>query len=159
MLRALIIVASFGFIASCAAVDQEVPPEEPKEETVLETLPETSETGDAETTRETLEYTRIRFGLQSRDDEPSVADRKRCEEAGGRVQRAGLRGVYQCVQTYPDAGKICRDSKDCLGNCRTMDSAAIGRPGTGTCQEVDVPFGCYALVRDGVVDGGMLCVD
>ena len=134
-------------------------PKNQKKKLFWRLLPKHLRQSDAETTRETLEYTRIRFGLQSREDEPSEADRKRCEEAGGRVQRAGLRGVYQCVQTYPDAGKVCRDSKDCLGDCRTMDSAAIGRPGTGTCQEVDVPFGCYALVRDGVVDGGMLCVD
>ena len=97
--------------------------------------------------------------MENRDDVPGQEDRARCEEGGGKVQRVGLRGFYACVQKYPDAGKVCRDSKECLGDCRTTDSNAVGRPGTGTCQEVDVPLGCFARVNDGMVDGGMLCVD
>ena len=162
MLRAMVIAASFGLIAACAATEQDTLPGDLPEQQDLEAPAEqlSTETADPTEKPEKLaEYTKISFGLSGRDEEPSAADKKRCTDVGGRVQRAGLRGVYQCVQTYPDAGKVCRDSDECLGDCRTSDSDAVGKPGTGMCQEVDVPFGCFALVRDGVVDGGMLCVD
>ena len=108
---------------------------------------------------EAASYTPIRFNLSNRNDIPSDADITRCDEAGGKVQRAGLLGAYHCVQKYPDAGKTCRDSDECIGQCRAVSHEDVGKQNvTGTCQELDIPFGCYGIVESGAV-GPMLCVD
>ena len=159
MLKFMIVALSAGLLAACAGPHQIADNGQPTDDPVSEAASDPESEDSAEQPTTPLEYKPVKFNLKSRDAEPSTEDRKRCEDVGGRVQRAGLAGAYHCVQTYPDAGKVCRDSAECLGDCRTVDSDAVGRPGTGTCQEVDVPFGCYALVRDGKVDGGMLCVD
>lgn len=159
MLRAIVFAAMINIVIACAATDPEASPPETVDHTTLESQPDSEKPSETGKTDEAVEYTPIRFDLPTRDAEPTDAERNRCTEAGGSVQRAGLAGAYHCVQTYPDAGKVCRDSKDCIGNCRAVNSVKIGKPGTGTCQTVDIPFGCYALVRNGVVDGGMLCVD
>ena len=159
MLKFVIVGLSAWLLVACGATGPDSLPTPPNETGESSQQAEDQDLVDNDRTFTVPEYTRIRFGLKSRDEEPAAADKKRCTDAGGRVQRVGLRGVYECVQTYPDAGKVCRDSSECLGDCRTTDAEAIGNPGTGTCQQVDVPFGCYAQVRNGVVDGGMLCVD
>ena len=155
MLRTISIVFAFLMISACVAPEPETTGNEALGETVLEAASESEKTspeGD-------YKYTPVRFELSSRDDEPSAEEIKQCEDVGGAVQRAGLAGYYHCVQEYPDAGKVCSDSSECEGTCRTQSSEAVGKPGTGTCQEVDVAFGCFAMVSNGVVDGGMLCVD
>ena len=89
------------------------------------------------------------------------AERAACDAVGGEISRQGLLGWEQCVQTYPDAGKACRGESDCEGTCRAdpgNQSVAPGEPATGTCQTVDVPFGCYAMIEDGKM-GYTLCVD
>jgi hypothetical protein len=102
-------------------------------------------------------YERIQFASQF-----ATADEKaRCEEAGGTVERAGRAGWERCVQTYPDAGKACTGSADCLGECRLPDVAETPAPGTpaeGICQATDAPFGCYTRVEGGKVEAS-LCVD
>ena len=155
MLRSLSLILALLLISACVAPEAEAPVDEPLGGPVLEAAPETEKASpDSDFT-----YTPVRFELSSRDDEPSAEERKQCDDVGGKVQRAGLAGYYHCVQEYPDAGKVCRDSSECVGMCRTQSSEAIGKPGTGTCQKVDVAFGCFAMVNNGVVDGGMLCVD
>ena len=89
------------------------------------------------------------------------AERAACKAAGGEISRAGMLGWEHCVQTYPDAGKVCSGDADCEGTCRadtTNQGVAPGKPATGTCQTVDVPFGCYAMIEDGKM-GYTLCVD
>ncbi|MCU0730535.1 MAG: hypothetical protein MUE84_02995 [Hyphomonas sp.] len=89
------------------------------------------------------------------------AERAACKAAGGEISRAGMLGWQHCVQTYPDAGKVCSGDADCEGTCRadtTNQGVAPGKPATGTCQTVDVPFGCYAMIEDGKM-GYTLCVD
>lgn len=155
----MIFIGMFSALSACVATDQDVSQGELQEDQTQTSGTQSSSPEVSEPPESGSEYVRIKFGLKSRDDLPSAEDRKRCEDAGGRVQRAGLLGLYHCVQDFPDGGKVCRDRSECIGECRTDDSRAVGLPGTGTCQEVDVPFGCYAMVRDGMVDGGMLCVD
>lgn len=86
------------------------------------------------------------------------AERAACDAAGGEISRQGLMGYEHCVQAYPDAGAACRSSEDCLGDCRYTGSAAPGSSAEGTCQVQDVPFGCFSVIEDGVVQPA-LCVD
>lgn len=94
--------------------------------------------------------------------EGPVADadeRAACKSAGGEISRAGLLGREHCIQVYPDAGKACSGEADCLGTCRAPEgNVQAGTKTTGKCQTEDVPFGCYAVVEDGVVQH-TLCVD
>ena len=102
-------------------------------------------------------YERIQFASQF----ATPAERARCEVAGGAIQQAGRLGWQHCVQTFPDAGKACRDSEDCLGECRLPGDAGPVAPGTpvqGICQANDAPFGCYTTVEDGKA-GMSICVD
>jgi hypothetical protein len=86
------------------------------------------------------------------------AERAACEAAGGEISRQGLLGWEHCVQTYPDGGEACRNSSDCLGTCRSDGEAQPGEESAGTCQVIDVPFGCYSVVEDGKAQPA-LCVD
>ena len=87
------------------------------------------------------------------------AERARCEAAGGTVERAGMRGWENCIQTFADGGKTCMDSSDCIGSCRTVGEFADGGSRvTGQCTSNDNVFGCYQTVEDGVA-GPALCVD
>ena len=100
-------------------------------------------------------YSRINIGAEIATSEQRAA----CEAAGGRISREGLMGWEHCVQTYPDAGKVCSGSDDCLGTCRhTGEQLVPGSKAQGTCQVEDVPFGCYAMIEDGKVQH-TLCVD
>jgi hypothetical protein len=45
-----------------------------------------------------------------------------------------------CVLPYPDAGKVCKNSKECIGHCiAPFTSAAVLH---GTCQRNDSPYDC-----------------
>ena len=65
-----------------------------------------------------------------------------------------------CVLPYADAGKVCTDSDQCMGDCRLADGPSLpsGTTATGVCQANTSPFGCFANVEDGKVDAA-LCVD
>jgi hypothetical protein len=102
-------------------------------------------------------YERIRFASQF----ATVQERARCEAAGGTVRQAGRLGGQHCVQSFPDAGRTCNGSQNCLGECRLPDDAGELAPGTavqGVCQADDAPFGCFTAVEDGKA-GPTLCVD
>ncbi|MEM7679272.1 MAG: hypothetical protein AAF449_25130, partial [Myxococcota bacterium] len=88
----------------------------------------------------------------------SPSERIACEQAGGRVERAGILGAERCTRPYSDAGQICTDSGQCQGQCRTSPDVPVGTPTTGVCQADDNPFGCFAEVVAGVAGAG-LCVD
>lgn len=112
---------------------------------------------EAETVAPEPAYQRVEVAGQV----ATPAERAACKAAGGEVSRAGMLGWEHCVQTYPDAGKVCSGDADCEGTCRAdpgNQHVAPGKPATGTCQKVDVPFGCYALIEDGKM-GHTLCVD
>lgn len=94
-----------------------------------------------------------------RPEVPTTAEA--CRAAGGSWGRQGLLGTEQCVMPMPDAGKVCRDGDDCVGDCRgdpEAGGAAPGDPMTGKCQATTSPFGCYTRVENGRAEG-MLCVD
>lgn len=89
----------------------------------------------------------------------SEADRAACQADGGIVERAGLLGAERCTRPYSDAGKLCTDSGQCEGGCRSDDlSPDSGEPVMGVCQADDNPFGCYTEIVDGRADHA-ICVD
>jgi len=93
-----------------------------------------------------------------KDKYASAAETELCEAIGGIISRQGLAGFEMCVVPYKDAGKTCRDSADCLGQCRTDNAVNIGESTTGLCQANNIPFGCFTEVKNGRAQPG-LCVD
>jgi len=85
-------------------------------------------------------------------------DRPACEAAGGEVRQEGMLGMWRCVKPYADAGAPCSGKADCEGKCLAVDGAMHGEEAVGACQANDSPFGCYAEVEGGKVQGG-ICVD
>lgn len=88
------------------------------------------------------------------------SERAACTRSGGMIERAGRAGFERCTYPYADGGNICRDSRDCDGQCRAKDSQMpnTSHPITGQCQVDDNPFGCYGDVINGRMDA-MICVD
>ncbi|MCA8903102.1 MAG: hypothetical protein KDA53_17830 [Hyphomonas sp.] len=102
-------------------------------------------------------YERIQFAGENATE----AERVRCEAVGGAIERHGLLGWESCVQRYPDAGKACKDSGDCLGKCKldlSKPHDGPGEPAQGACQITDSVFGCYATVEDGL-EQQTICFD
>ena len=132
-MRAHVLPASLLFLAACA-VPGETAPDDANPATP---------------------YERITF----EGEVATPAERARCEAAGGTVQRAGMLGWENCIQTFTDGGKTCADSADCMGECRiTGDFVEVGAPATGQCTRNDKVFGCYQTIENGRA-GGALCVD
>lgn len=81
-----------------------------------------------------------------------------CQQQGGQWQRLGRAQQPTCIVPYADAGKSCRDSRECQGLCQTATHQP-NRDIQGTCAASSAAvFGCYAEVRDGRTRG-VLCVD
>ena len=81
-----------------------------------------------------------------------------CQARGGTLRPVCMMGSLQCVISYPDAGRACRDGDDCQGDCRTDAGARAGQAVTGQCQASSDPCGCFATVEDGRATAA-LCVD
>lgn len=78
------------------------------------------------------------------------AKKAACEARGGTYAPGGLFSAeYTCFTENPDAGKSCRKSTDCTGECLAD---------TRTCSKVAPMFGCYSYLD---VDGKVveICVD
>ncbi|WP_018146898.1 hypothetical protein [Henriciella marina] len=133
-MRFILATASLLVLTACA-VPAETPPDQPSEPS--------------------QPYERISFEGEFATPE----ERARCEAAGGSVERAGMLGWENCIQTFADGGKICTDSSECTGTCRTSGEFADGGSRvTGQCTSNDNIFGCYQTVENGVA-GPALCVD
>lgn len=97
------------------------------------------------------------------DPRAANEEARSCSAQGGDWRRVCMAQAYQCVKAFADAGKICRDSTECHGECLVelvttcdengicADSAApnAGDPATGICQRDDNPCGSFILVREG----------
>lgn len=83
-----------------------------------------------------------------------------CRSQNGRFVRQGRRGCYQCVLSYSDAGKACKDSADCEGQCK--NASGFAKPNaknqTGQCASNSSVFGCYQVIKKGVAQPA-ICVD
>lgn len=98
----------------------------------------------------------------SNPKEFNETDRDACAAAGGTYEMAGRLGWFRCTENFSDAGKACRDSSDCLGQCLTneaieFDDQMQPKLTTGTCAPNDNPFGCYTMVENGMPS--TICVD
>ena len=88
-------------------------------------------------------------------------DQTACEASGGSWIPQGRAQIHRCVVVYADAGRPCRGSSDCQGECRLPQPLRADPPPgpiTGFCQEASSPFGCYTRVENGRVEA-TLCVD
>lgn len=112
----------------------------------------------ADTTGEPAEapgYERIDFAGKT----ATAEERAACEAAGGEVRPAGRLGYDNCIQQFDDAGDICSDGDECLGNCLvTGGRVDDGSDVTGQCAPDDHRFGCYQTITAGVADPA-ICVD
>lgn len=100
-------------------------------------------------------YTPIRFsGVKA-----TPSERSKCEVVGGKyIQNVGIVGIDICHQDLPDAGRICRDSDDCLSQCMAVKSANVGKRATGQCSLYQTNHGCSSRIENGRVEP-VLCVD
>jgi putative hemolysin len=86
-------------------------------------------------------------------------DAQACAAQGGTLQPLGRRGLPQCVVTYADAGKVCRDDAECTGRCLATGEIVAGQAASGTCQrDVRENFGCRQWIEQGVARP-TICID
>ena len=86
-------------------------------------------------------------------------DSESCFAEGGKVEGIGLFGIPTCVKYYPDAGKLCRGSDDCIGHCFLPEPMEDGTEILGKCEASEHDsFGCFSRVENGVVAYSM-CQD
>ena len=93
----------------------------------------------------------------------TAAERADCSAKGGRIEGVGMFGTPACVIPYADAGKVCSNDSDCLGECLyDLDGAnpvpKVGDPLEGTCEATNNTFGCFTEVDDGKAKTAV-CVD
>lgn len=102
--------------------------------------------------------------IDAQPPSPAELAAAECNAQGGEIRRVGMMGSEACVIPFADAGQSCSDASDCEGRCLLSAGAVdpLPEPGTrvgGQCQPTNQPFGCYAEINDGRVDGGFICVD
>lgn len=87
------------------------------------------------------------------------ADAAACAARGGEIRRVGRMQSEQCVILYADAGKVCRDGDDCLGDCRAAEAPLKDRDNaSGVCAADSNRFGCITTIENGRAEH-TLCVD
>lgn len=99
--------------------------------------------------------------LKFKDVEATTEEKLQCQKLGGKVVPAGMRQADHCEYKLPDGGQVCSNHSDCLGECLLPDSVKglqHGEATKGLCAKSNLPYGCRALVNDGVFEG-TLCVD
>jgi hypothetical protein len=74
-----------------------------------------------------------------------ISNKELCDKKGGTWHEGD--GYKYCVIPYPDAGKLCKSSKDCVGHCtwpvdgKAMDDKPMPK-GFGLCQLDDAINNC-----------------
>jgi hypothetical protein len=121
-----------------------------------------SENSDAQNEEEEQSSEEPKSIEEMREEALAAIDQEACAQAGGEVRQEGMLGLPRCVIPYEDAGKVCSDGSDCEGRCLASDDVSDyeAEPGEiqGRCEADDSPFGCYAEIHDGTLEG-MICVD
>jgi hypothetical protein len=72
-----------------------------------------------------------------------------CTKNGGEWTVGGMAEKPFCLYTYPDGGKSCNSSEQCIGACVIHEPPAQGQltPIVGVCKENNNPFECYAVIE------------
>jgi hypothetical protein len=98
------------------------------------------------------------------DSEAARVAAAECARQGGDYRRVCVAQEYMCVMPFSDAGKPCKDSSECQGECRidvvtVCDEAGNckepvlpkpGQPATGMCQVDNDPCGSVIPIKNGV---------
>lgn len=110
----------------------------------------------------------MRAAVRNPNREQAMA---RCRECDGDWGRHGLLGLEGCLCRARDAGRECRDGRDCEGTClyerseRVQEASESCRDGycdvtlemfvlVGRCSEFVTTFGCHHYLPDGISDEG-----
>lgn len=75
-----------------------------------------------------------------------AAARKACQACSGEWVGSGKQSVCQCKTK--DAGKVCRDGKDCQGVCLFEHYDGDARQ-VGKCSDTDKLQGCFEIIEKG----------
>jgi hypothetical protein len=87
---------------------------------------------------------------RARDEAFAKFDVAQCTASGGKVQGVCMFGLPACVRKYSDAGKVCMDKSDCIGQCVQKEpSLSAGAQTTGVCEVSSDQCGCQSLVVAG----------
>lgn len=84
---------------------------------------------------------------EERTPSNNIKSNKVCLKRGGEWFESEEYNYKYCVVPYPDAGKLCKNSKDCLGHCiwpldkKTLEGEPLGK-GYGICQLNDSTEDC-----------------
>lgn len=71
-----------------------------------------------------------------------------CARTGGTWEMRGIAHNQLCIRTYPDAGKACRSSDECMGGCVLYEDIwGEPAPAVGVCKSNNDPFECYAVIE------------
>ena len=79
----------------------------------------------------------------------SFYNSKVCAMNGGEWIPIGSAQTPACIYIYPDGGKPCYSSEECMGGCVIYDPPIQGHPtpSVGICKDTSDPFGCYAPIE------------
>ena len=72
-----------------------------------------------------------------------------CIRNGGEWTAGGMAARPFCLYTYPDRGKPCNSSEQCIGPCVVYEVPIQGQPtpSIGVCKDNNDPFECYATIE------------
>ena len=75
---------------------------------------------------------------------------KVCAMNGGVLTRVGMARTPFCTYPYPDGGKTCHSSEECIGGCVIYEPPIRGQPtpSAGVCRYDNNPFVCEAPIED-----------
>jgi hypothetical protein len=74
--------------------------------------------------------------------------RASCSFSGGRWAVGGMAQSPFCLRTFPDAGKPCKSSDECMGGC-VLSEGNVGQPPPSewVCRIDNDPFQCTTIIE------------
>ena len=88
---------------------------------------------------------------------PLIYHRVACARNGGEWRTGGPAAAQQyCVYSYPDGGKSCHTSEECIGYCVIYEEDLGQSPlDGGVCQENNDPYDrCFVFIEAPEILGG-----
>lgn len=72
-----------------------------------------------------------------------------CKAKGGYIEEVCASASMKCITRYPDAGKTCANSSECLGGCVQAGTPAKNGDVKGVCKENNQGCGSGCWVENG----------